>query len=160
MEMDLGRVCVQVAIETPVDVVAIDVMERIHPEFAPLDLEPSALGIGEPIAETDPQFRGGDGVVVRCFVDGRFEVEPQVTNPPEGRKIDRSELAGAGCSASPFGGRLLVETAEQLGNVGAVLPTPMGADRREQCSSRFGAQMAVPSVVDDEPWCRDDPWAL
>ena len=74
--MDLGRVCVQVAIEPPVDVVAIDVMERIHPEFAPLDLEPSALGIGEPIAETDPQFRGSDGVVVRCFVDGRFEVEP------------------------------------------------------------------------------------
>jgi hypothetical protein len=93
--MNLGRVCVRVTIEAPIDIVGIDVMERIHPQFAPLDIEPSALGIGEPIAETDLQFRGSDDVVVRRFVDERFEVEPEVTNPLECRKIDRPELAGA-----------------------------------------------------------------
>jgi hypothetical protein len=83
-----------VAIETPVDVVAIDVMERIHPQFAPLDVEPSALGIGEPIAETDLQFRRGDDALIRCFVNEGVEVEPAVTNPLERREIDRPELAG------------------------------------------------------------------
>jgi hypothetical protein len=32
----------------------------------------------------------------------------------------------------------------------------MRANRRDQRPSRFGAQMSVPNVVDDEPWCRDD----
>jgi hypothetical protein len=93
--MDLIRVCVRVAIEAPIDVVAIDEVERIHPGFAPLDIEPSALGIGEPIAETDLQFRGSDDIVVRCGVNEWFEVEPEVTNPLERREIDRPELAGA-----------------------------------------------------------------
>ena len=65
MEITLGRVCVRVAIDAPVDVVAIGVMERIHPQFAPLDIESRALGIDEPIAETELQFRGSDDVVVR-----------------------------------------------------------------------------------------------
>ena len=94
MKVDLGRVCVRVAIEAPVDAVAIDVVERIHPEFAPLDIEPSALGVAQPIAEADLQFRGRDDVVVRRVVDERFEFEPQVTNPLERREIDRPELAG------------------------------------------------------------------
>ncbi|ERG97753.1 MAG: hypothetical protein J07HQX50_01781, partial [Haloquadratum sp. J07HQX50] len=92
MEVDLGRVGVRVAIEAPVDVVAIDVVKRIHPQFAPLDIEPSALCVAKPIAETDLQFRGGDDIVVRCFVDERFEFEPAVTNPLERREIDRTEL--------------------------------------------------------------------
>jgi hypothetical protein len=58
--MNLGRVGVRVAIEASVDVIAIDVVERIHPQFAPLDIEPSALGVAEPVSEADPQFRWGD----------------------------------------------------------------------------------------------------
>ena len=85
--MHLGRVCTRVAIEAPIDVVAIDVVKRIHPEFAPLDIEPSALGVAQPIAETELQFRGGDDVVVRRFVDERLEAEPEVANPLERREI-------------------------------------------------------------------------
>jgi hypothetical protein len=36
----------------------------------------------------------------------------------------------------------------------------MRANRRDQRSRRFGAQLSVPRVVDDEPRCRDDPRAL
>ena len=66
-------------------------------------------------------------------------------------------VAGARCSAVPLGCRLLVETVEQLRDIGAILPAPMRADRRNQRSSRVVAQMAVPGVVDDEPRRRDDP---
>lgn len=51
--MDLGRACIRMAIESPVDIVAISVMERIHSQFIPLDIESSTLGVSEPIAETD-----------------------------------------------------------------------------------------------------------
>lgn len=71
-----------------------------------------------------------------------------------------SVVTGAGCSESLLGGRLLVETVEQLCDVRTVLPAPMRANGRDQRPSLFGAQMSVPSVVDDEPWCRDDPRAL
>src|SRR6056297_2929715 len=94
MEMTLGRVCVWVAIETPVDVVAIDVMKRIHPQFAPLDIEPSALGISKSVAETELQFRRRDDIIVRRCFDERLKVEPEVANPLECREIDRPELAG------------------------------------------------------------------
>jgi hypothetical protein len=83
------------AVKSPVDVVAVDVVKRIHPQFTPLDIEPSAVGVAEPIAETDLQFRGSDDVIVPRGVDERFEFEPEVTNPLECRKIDWSELAGA-----------------------------------------------------------------
>ncbi len=93
--MNLGRVCIRVAIKAPVDVVTIDVVERIHPQFALLDIDPSALSVAQPIVETDLQFRGGDDIVVRCGVNERFEFELEVTNPLERRKIDRPEFAGA-----------------------------------------------------------------
>ena len=69
-------------------------------------------------------------------------------------------VAGVGWSASLLGGRLLVESVEQLRDVRTGLPAPMRANRRDQCPSLFGAQMAVPSVVDDEPRRRDDLRAL
>ena len=91
--MDFGRVCIWVAIEAPIDVLAVHVVERIHPKVTPLNIEPSALGVAQPIAETDLQFRGSADIVVRCGVNEWFEVKPQVTNPLEGREIDRPELA-------------------------------------------------------------------
>jgi len=48
-------------------------------------------------------------------------------------------VASVRCSASPPGCQLLVETVEQLRDVGAILPAPMWADRRNQRSSRFVA---------------------
>ncbi len=78
---------------------------------------------------------------------------------PSGRGLS-GVVAGAGYSASLLGGRLLFETAEQLCDVRTVLPAPMRANRRDQRPSLFGAQMSVPSVVDDEPRRRDDPRAL
>ncbi|QZP39186.1 hypothetical protein K6T50_16110 (plasmid) [Halobaculum magnesiiphilum] len=51
--MNLGCMGVRVAVEAPIDVVAIDVVERIHPEFDPLDIEPGAVGVVDSIAETD-----------------------------------------------------------------------------------------------------------
>jgi len=78
---------------------------------------------------------------------------------PSGRGLS-DVVADAGCSASLLGGRLLFETAEQLCDVRTVLPAPMQANRRDQRPSLFGAQMSVPSVVDDEPRRRDDPRAL
>jgi len=44
-------------------------MGRTHPQFVPLDIEPSALGIGWPVTETDLQFRGSGDIVVRCGVN-------------------------------------------------------------------------------------------
>ena len=40
-------------------------------------------------------------------------------------------VAGAGCSASLLGGRLLFETVEQLRDVGTILPAPIRANRRD-----------------------------
>ena len=67
--MDFGRVCIRVPIESPVDVFAIDVMKRIHPQFAPLDIESRSVGVSKAVAETDLQFRGCDDVIVRRCVD-------------------------------------------------------------------------------------------
>ena len=92
--MDLGRVCIRVAIEAPVDVVAIDVVKRIHPQFAPLDIESRSVSVAEPVSEVDLQFRGGDDVIVRRCVDERLKLDPEVTNPLESREIDRPEFAG------------------------------------------------------------------
>jgi hypothetical protein len=41
------------AIESPVDGVAIDVMKRIHRQFAPVDIESGAVGVADPVGETD-----------------------------------------------------------------------------------------------------------
>ena len=53
MKMVLGGVCIRVAIESPVDVVAIHVVKRLHPQFAPLDIESRSIGVADPISETD-----------------------------------------------------------------------------------------------------------
>ena len=113
-----------------------------------------------------PSYRPGGlrkgeaaSVVPRPRKHRRHEERSGGRGMPSGRGLS-GVVAGAGCSVSLLGGRLLFETAEQLRDVGTILPTPMGADRREQPSSRLVAQMSVPSVVEDEPWCRDDPWAL
>jgi hypothetical protein len=92
--MDLRGVCIRVPVEAPIDVIVIDVMERIHPQFTPLDIEPSALGVTDSVIETDLEFCGGDNVVVRRGVDEWFKLEPEVTNPLERRKIDWPELTG------------------------------------------------------------------
>jgi len=84
-----------VAIEAPVDVVTIDVVKRIHPQFAPLNIEPRAGGVAEAVAERDPEFCGCDDVIVRRFIDQGLKFDPEITNPLERREIDRSELAGA-----------------------------------------------------------------
>jgi len=89
----------------------------------------------------------------------RHEARSGGRGMPSGRGLS-SVVAGARCSASPLGGQLLLETAEQLRDVGTILPAPMRADRREQRSSRVVAEMSVAGVVDDEPRRRDDPRAL
>jgi hypothetical protein len=89
----------------------------------------------------------------------RHEARSGGRGMPSGRGLS-SVVAGARCSASPLGGQLLLETVEQLRDVGTILPAPMRADRREQRSSRVVAEMSVAGVVDDEPRRRDDPRAL
>ena len=59
-----------------------------------------------------------------------------------------ANVADTGGSASPLRGQLLVETVEQLRDVGTVLPVPMQADRRDQRSNFLVTQMPVSGVVD------------
>jgi hypothetical protein len=92
--MVLGRMSVRVTIKSPIDVVSFNIMKRIQPQFAPLDIKPSAVGVAVPIAETDLQFRGCDDVVIRRRFDQRLKYGQEVTNPLERREIDRPELAG------------------------------------------------------------------
>ena len=63
--MDLRGVCIRVPIDPPVDVVAIDGVKRIHPQFTPLDIESSAVGVTKAVTEPDPEFCRRDDVIVR-----------------------------------------------------------------------------------------------
>jgi hypothetical protein len=94
MKAALGRACIRVTIESPVDIRAIDVVKRIHSPFAPLDIESRGVSVSEAVGETDLQFRGCDDVIVRYCIGQRFEFEPEITNTLEGRQIYRTELTG------------------------------------------------------------------
>jgi hypothetical protein len=48
--MDFGRACIREEIESPIDVVIIDLAKRGHSLFAPLDIETSIFSAVEPIA--------------------------------------------------------------------------------------------------------------
>ena len=78
--MNLGGVGIRMAVKSPVDIVAIDVVKRIHPQFAPLDIEPSAVGVAEAVAERDLQFRRRNDVIVRRGVDQGLKFDPEITN--------------------------------------------------------------------------------
>ena len=94
MKVALGRMCVRVTVESPVDIRTIDVVKRIHSPFTPLDIESRGVSVSEAIGETDLQFRRCDDVIVRYCIGQRFEFEPEITNTLEGRQIDWAELTG------------------------------------------------------------------
>ena len=76
------------------------------------------------------------GVLVSEANEGQRDVISRGRGTSSGRGLSEV-VAGTGCSALLLEDRLRVETLEQLRDVGAVLPAPMRADRREQRSSRF-----------------------
>jgi hypothetical protein len=85
MEVSLGGVRIRMAIESPVEARSINVVKRIHPQLAPLNIESSGVGVTKSVRKGDLEFRRCDDVIVCRRFDQRLKLEPKVTNPLERR---------------------------------------------------------------------------
>jgi predicted transcriptional regulator len=96
---------------------------------------PGGLRKGEPVSvvlrpRKHRRHEARSGVLVSEANEGQRDAVSRGRGTSSGRGLSGA-VAGARCSASPSGDRLLVETLKQLRDVGTTLPAPMGADRRE-----------------------------
>jgi len=90
--MPLVRVRGRMPIEPPVHSIRINVVKRVHVQFAPLDVE-SCIGRGtNPIGKLDVKLRRRDDIIIVRFFDQRLDIKPEVADTMQCREVYRSEL--------------------------------------------------------------------